>query len=576
MYFMMTDRFYDGDPSNNVPAGSEELLYDPQQADIDRFHGGDFRGIELAILDGYFSDLGVTAIWITPPLKNAWFSIFDHEGSKTGYHGYWTQDFLDIDPRLTSATRLDGRAYPVGREGRLEHYRDLVSLANQHGIKIVQDIVCNHIGPLFYYDHNRDGDHGLDAGEWLPAYKSSGSYLNSVRWADEPAWNAVKLSGPVGKDEVLGAKLDTSGILQDLNAYWSKGFNHDSLGKRDGEELMADFFALRSINTAPDAPHFDAVVDEFVEIYRFYIEEIGVDGLRVDTVKHVHKEFWDEFSIRLRRKLGAEADKFLMFGEVFGNSFEDINYYGITEDKTERCLESLLNFQFLYSVRDALRQGSEYDVEPLADFIKRINQEIRGARLYSADELRMRQVNFIGNHDGPNRFLVRGIDDEPHFLALAFMLTMKGIPCIYYGSELAARDEAVGWDVYSETGRFTLFDSAGERDLSSRRSSATFKMLSELIQLRNELPALVDGQVSLVGSIDMEKGMIGFQRGAGDDAVLVVLNTSLKSQIVDLSGEFDVREIWLHYSNGKRAPARKNPDGLIVPPLTVQVYSFSH
>ena len=100
-------------------------------------------------------------------------------------------------------------------------------------------------------------------------------------------------------------------------------------------------------------------------------------------------------------------------------------------------------------------------------------------------------------------------------------------------------------------------------------------MLSELIQLRNELPALVDGQVSLVESIDMEKGMIGFQRGAGNDAVLVVLNTLLKSQIVDFSGEFDGREIWLHYSNGKRAPARKSLSGLIVPPLAIQVYSLS-
>ena len=71
IYFVMTDRFLDGDPQNNRPAGSDPALYDPMQSDIGKYHGGDFRGLELAIRDGYFTKLGVTAIWITPPLKNA-------------------------------------------------------------------------------------------------------------------------------------------------------------------------------------------------------------------------------------------------------------------------------------------------------------------------------------------------------------------------------------------------------------------------------------------------------------------------------------------------------------------------
>lgn len=574
IYFMMTDRFFDGDPANNVPAGADAVLYDPQQADINRFHGGDFRGVELAILDGYFNDLGVTAIWITPPVKNAWFSIYDDPGSKTGYHGYWAQDFLDIDPRLTSAMRLDGSAYPEGRDGRMEHYRDLVALANRNGIKMVQDIVCNHIGPLFYYDFDGNGDHELSRREWLPAYKPSGGYMNAARWADEPAWNTVKLSGPAGGDVVLGKELDTSGILQGLDVYWGKGFNHDSLGKRDGEEMFADFFALRAINTDPNAPHFDALVDEFVEIYRFYIQELGVDGLRVDTVKHVHKEFWDAFSMRLRQQLGADAERFFMFGEVFGNTLEDINFYGITEDRSDLCLESLLNFQFTWAVRDAFRKGGSYEPEPLANFIGRMNAEIGETNLYSAAELRQRQVNFIGNHDGPNRFLVRGVEDEAHFLALAFMLTMEGIPCIYYGSELAARDEAVGWDVYSETGRFTLFNVAGKRVFTERHENETFQRISQLIRLRADLPALVDGPVSLIERGDLGDGIIAFQRGAGGDAALVLLNTSKTSRIVDLSDEFAGEALLLRYSNGTLERQATRLGRLIVPPLTIQVYTM--
>ena len=96
IYFVMTDRFHDGDPTNNQPPGSDPALEDLDQENIGKYHGGDLRGLELAIGSGYFEALGVTALWITPPVRNVWRSGFDLGGAKTGYHGYWTQDFLDI------------------------------------------------------------------------------------------------------------------------------------------------------------------------------------------------------------------------------------------------------------------------------------------------------------------------------------------------------------------------------------------------------------------------------------------------------------------------------------------------
>lgn len=80
------------------------------------------RWLELAIQSGYFKDLGVTALWITPPVRNVWKS--GQGPGATGYHGYWPQDFLDIDPHLTSATSLKGEPYPDSAEGRMQHYRD--------------------------------------------------------------------------------------------------------------------------------------------------------------------------------------------------------------------------------------------------------------------------------------------------------------------------------------------------------------------------------------------------------------------------------------------------------------------
>ncbi len=181
IYFVMTDRFYDGDPENNQPAGSDPALYDPKQENIDRYQGGDFRGLELALENNYFNDLGVTVIWITPPVRNVWYSGNDLKGPKTGYHGYWAQDFLDVDPHLASRKSLDGkRKYPDSRAGRLEHYQDLVALAHRHGIKIIQDIVCNHAGPVFYYDADGDGEFDAEQKrEWQQPFKEDGHYQDA-------------------------------------------------------------------------------------------------------------------------------------------------------------------------------------------------------------------------------------------------------------------------------------------------------------------------------------------------------------------------------------------------------------
>jgi len=128
-------------------------------------------------------------------VRNVWHASYDlHDAPKTGYHGYWAQNFLDIDPHLVSAHSLDGRhEYPDTREGRMQHYKDLVELAHSKGIKIVQDIVCNHAGPVFYYDANDNGSfdrkQGLSRGK--PAKvrerKRKVAYINNVRgWRRAP------------------------------------------------------------------------------------------------------------------------------------------------------------------------------------------------------------------------------------------------------------------------------------------------------------------------------------------------------------------------------------------------------
>lgn len=531
IYFALMDRFRDGDPDNNIPAGSDPGLFDPTQRDLNRYHGGDLRGLELAIESGYFRRLGVTALWVTPPVRNAWYSAFDLGGGKTGYHGYWAQDFLDIDPHWTSRRSLAGRDYPDNRDGRMEHYRDFVALAHRHGLKVIQDIVCNHVGPLFFYDQNGDGR--LDRTqreEWIAPFLADSRWENA-RWMEVPEWNLFR-AGPGGPQVILGETVRTQGLLGDLAVFGRRGFNDDSLGKSDGEEVSCDFFALRDLATSREAPHFDRLVDEFVEIYRFYVEEIGVDGLRIDTVKHVDHEFWDAFTARLRQRLGpARSRQLLMFGEVYDGNPRALGRYTFRRDfpmDPAPSLDSLLNFQFCFNLRGYLRpRGSEFgSARGIADTFSDMGRE--GARAFynpqpGPDGLRANQklVNFFENHDGLNRFLVRDVDPLQNQLALALTLLVEGIPCLYYGTEAELRDVegVVGED--GESGRLTFCRGGDGVVLERATASPTFRLIRGLTALRQGLPELHAGRQATMwvdaGSETADDGLFVFSRYLTDE-----------------------------------------------------------
>lgn len=503
IYFMITDRFYDGDPSNNNPRTAAAGLADPAQKNINLYHGGDFRGIEIALQSGYFTELGVTAIWITPPVRNVWNTSYDEgDRGKTGYHGYWAQDFLDIDPHLTSAAALDGTPYPDSREGRMMHYRDLVRLAHSKNIRIIQDIVCNHVGPVFYYDSNNNGKFDrFTKTEWIAPFIENG-YHGNAKWAKLPAWN-IHRAAPVAPVTIFGKTIPCSGILGKLEAYGRKGFNHDSLGKSDGEEVDCDFFSLRDIWTDPGGKHYDEIVDEFVRIYAFYANEIGVDGFRIDTVKHVHHQFWNDFVQRLRKALGEKSKSTLIFGEIYDGSPEALGKYTYGTDGKSVCLDGTLNFQMCWAMRNYLRHGGGGYGH--ANGIERAMRDLhggpeRGGRPYfnprpgpGGLNARQQSITFIENHDGINRFRVGPVTARRNLLANAMVLTLEGIPCLYYGTEDALHDAAgkIGED--SETGRLTFIRAGDGGRVARIRGGDAYRGTRTMLRARRALPALRRG-----------------------------------------------------------------------------------
>ena len=555
MYFAMTDRFRDGDAANNTPAGADPALYDPHQKDISRYLGGDLRGIENAVQAGYFNKLGVTALWLTPVVKNVWRSGYDLGGWKTGYHGYWTQDWLDIDPHLTSRSSLAGEPYADNAEGRMAHYRDFVKLAHSKGLKVIQDVVLNHAGPVFHYDVNGDGKFDTaKKDEWVQPFKADGFHDNA-RWADLPQWNAAR-PGPDGPRSLLGSEIATTGILSQLGTYGRKGFSPDSLGKADGEQITCDFFSLRDIWTSRDGAHFDELVDEFVEIYHFYLTTVGVDGLRIDTVKHVHQEFWDAFTERLRKRLGPAAADKLLFGEIYDGDPAALGRYTWRTDWPQRKdpgLDSVLDFNLCFSARDYLRHagkhhGTASQLEKA--MAARYSDGPAGRPFFNPtpgpDGLNSRQkmITFIENHDGLNRFRVADVTARRNRLAQALLLTLPGIPCLYYGTEFALRDPdgKIGED--GETGRMMLFPRRDGPAMKEVMESASFSEISKLAALRARLPVLRTGSWiplwvdSVADSAD--DGILAFARASddGETFAVVVLNASDETRVTGAGGAF--------------------------------------
>ncbi len=235
IYFVMTDRYVDGDPGNDDIYGDE---YRP--GNLKYYQGGDFKGL-IDNLD-HIKDMGFTAVWITPPVMQPPGRYVNSSGSydAAGYHGYWAWDFSRIDPHL---------------ESKGATYQDLINAVHAKGMKLIQDVVCNH-------------GHGADVSRDVKWYARRG-----------------QVSG-------LGQTYDYFNDTHD----W---FHHSG-------PAIADLLDFNDDNPA--------VQTWFDKIYEKY-QDMGVDAFRIDTVAWMKPEFWKGFTAAMH----AHKKDFFMFGEVWTN-----------------------------------------------------------------------------------------------------------------------------------------------------------------------------------------------------------------------------------------------------------------
>ncbi|MFH1278372.1 MAG: alpha-amylase family glycosyl hydrolase [Candidatus Eisenbacteria bacterium] len=443
IYQILTDRFFDGDPSNNALEG----YYDP--SDGARIHGGDWAGIEEKL--DYIRGLGATSIWISPVQKNAF----------AAYHGYHIQDFHQFAPHF-------------GGEG------DLVSLideAHAHGLYMILDVIANHGGDLI---DSADPDY--------PDFHDPGDYV--LRWKN----TSNKAAPP----------------FDDLSWYHNNGHINDWV---DPEQILGELFGLDDFRTEEPA-----VRDALAEAHQWLIERTDADGFRIDTVKHVELSFWQEFAPAVH-SFAADSlgkDRFFLYGEIFDGSNWKNGIYTGTMAGGPYALDSVLRFPMHFTTNPVFRDGgaTEWLSGQYADSV------------YYDPAARNRLVLFLDNHDVA-RFMGFGSsaaeDEAKAKVALAWLYTSVGVPCLYYGTEQEFDGGGDPWnreDMWD--GSWDFGPSEGD---NFDQTAPLYRWVRRLNGLRRQFPALRRGGQTEIANAQ-EAGIYSYYRKlTGETTVLVLLNT---------------------------------------------------
>lgn len=402
VYFVMTDRFENGDLQNDnagLTEGRFSSGYVPEE--IGWWHGGDFKGIENRI--PYIKKMGFTSIWITPPVKQIVF-----QGSSSSYHGYWGLDFLTVDSHL--GTEAD--------------FISLVSSAHDAGLKVIVDVVANHTADVIQYKNN--------ATEYLESFRfpykdAKGKAFISSKYAGKASFPALSSAKSFPYKPVLdksNLKIKNPTWLNDVTNYHNRG-NSTFTGE---SALDGDFFGLDDLFT--EKPN---VVKGWTDIWSYWITKFDIDGLRIDTFKHVNPEFWQAVIPKILEvaKKQGKTD-FPIFGEVADS--DPLFLSGFLRGKQT---PSVLDFGFQRQVSNYVKYGSS--VESLINLFNADD-------LYTSPTTNAYQLaTFLGNHD-MGRIglqLSKAVGEEQRQalldrakLANGLLLLLRGGPVIYYGDEV--------------------------------------------------------------------------------------------------------------------------------------------
>ena len=390
IYFLLTDRFVNGDTTNDFSYGRKH--------DADKlrgYEGGDIRGVIQKLDEGYFKSLGITAIWMTPPVENIHGFVDEGTGKTYAYHGYWPRDWTNVDANL----------------GTIADYKELIDKAHQQGIRILMDVIINHTGP----------DSPID-NAWPEEWVRQGP--NCTFKSFETTVNCTLVSHLADIRTESNEPVELPPFLIEK---WTKE------GRLDQELKELDAFFERT--GYPRAPRF-----YIIKWLTDYVRELGIDGFRVDTAKHVEPSVWVELfkeailALEEWKKNNAEAKlddlPFYMVSEVYGYSIYsglDYSFGDTTVNFYDNGFKSMINFSF----KDDIHKQPE---DLFSQYSNALNEEksiLKGKSL----------LNYVSSHDDGQPFDADRIN--PFETATKLLLT-PGAVQLYYGDETARILKAEG------------------------------------------------------------------------------------------------------------------------------------
>lgn len=459
IYLIMPDRFANGDLSNDIVKGTQEPSINRDS--MYWRHGGDIQGV-INKLD-YLNELGVTAVWLNPVQEN--------DQPKASYHGYAITDHYKIDPRL----------------GSNELYVKFSEEAHKKGMKVVMDIVPNHIGNRHWLFRNLPDSNWV---HWWPKFTRTN-------------YRAPLLLDPYASQKEL--KLFSDG--------WFDTHMPD-LNQKD--------------------PH---LAKYLTQSYIWWAEYAGVDDFRIDTYAYPDQDYMAQMSADIL----LEYPNMNMFGEIWEHSVPVQSFFASqfrNRGNFDSKLPSVLDFQIYKAINEALTRPFGW-----TDGVSAIYYTLAEDLLYKHPQ---RNVTFLDNHDLSRFYSVVGEDLRKFKMGIGFLLTTRGIPSLYYGTEvlMTGFSNPDGWVRMDFKGGWP--GDAQDKFTASGRTAAeqeAYQFTNTLANWRKGNSAAQNGKLM---QFIPEKGIYVYFRYDTNGTVMVIMNTNDKIENLGAAERFD------EMLNGKR------------------------
>ena len=477
VYFLLTDRFNNGDTSNDVNFERTE-----QASKLRGFEGGDITGVTQKIKDGYFTDLGINAIWMTPIVEQIHGGTDEGTGLTYGYHGYWTRDWTAIDPNFGTKADL----------------HELVETAHKNGIRILLDAVINHTGPVTDKDP-----------VWPEDWVRTGPQCSYDNYEHTVACTLVK--------NLPDLKTENNNSV-DLPPLLTQKWKDE--GRYDEEIAELDAFFERTGH--PRAPRF-----YIMKWLTDYITEYGIDGYRVDTVKHTEEYVWQEYKAECDyafaeyKKQNPEKvlddNRFYLVGEVYNYGISNGKAFDFGDRKVnyfDNAFEALINFEAKWNLGQ----------RPMEQVFKRYSDVLNG------DLKGYGVLNYLSSHDDGQPF---DANRKKCFETATKLLLCPGASQVYYGDELARP-----LVIENTVGDATLRSFMNWNDYENNtETQSILKHWQKLGRFRANHPAVGAGVHNMI----LETPYLftrSFEKGDFKDVVMVGLNYPEGEKTIDVSGVF--------------------------------------